>query len=94
MSAPAIALIAALMALYAAVALWLMRQEGKRQPDRDRILRDSVARDPVETTPGTDVAVQDALELLYSMPAYDPAWEAGMELLWNAAHDEQQKGEL
>lgn len=33
----------------------------------------------------------DELELLYSLPAYDPAWAAGMERLWDAIRDEQQK---
>lgn len=36
----------------------------------------------------------DDLELAYSLPAYDPAWEAGMERLWNAIRDEQTKGDL
>lgn len=35
----------------------------------------------------------DELELLYSQPAYDPAWNAGLERLWDALRDEQQKGD-
>ncbi|MDX3520767.1 hypothetical protein [Streptomyces scabiei] len=35
----------------------------------------------------------DDLELLYGMPAYDPAWNAGFDRLWDAVRDEQQKGD-
>lgn len=35
----------------------------------------------------------DELELLYSLPAHDPAWAAGMERLWDAIRDEQHKEE-
>lgn len=29
----------------------------------------------------------DELELLYDLPAYDPAWDAGRERLWDAIRD-------
>ncbi len=46
--------------------------------------------------PGSDAVVQDALERLYNPHAYrapDPDLAAGCERLWNAIHDEQQKGD-
>lgn len=59
-----------------AVTPWLIRRARLADAKRDRIASESNVRpepdlrDASETKPGTDVAVQDALELLYSMPAY------------------------
>jgi hypothetical protein len=48
-----------------------------------------------DATPGSDAAVQDACELLYSMPAYSGAdLDAGLARLRAAIREEQQKGEL
>ncbi|MBC2903196.1 hypothetical protein [Streptomyces cupreus] len=33
----------------------------------------------------------DDLELLYSQPAYDPAWNAGPERLWDAVLDQPEE---
>lgn len=58
------------------VMRWQIRRARRADAKRDRIASGSNVRPepdvrPVsETKPGTDVAVQDALELLYSMPAY------------------------
>lgn len=53
----------------------------------------------VEPGPGQmtarDIAKADELELLYLSRAYDPAWDAGRERLWDAVRDQQNqtKGE-
>lgn len=41
-----------------------------------------------------DDGLTDLFEQLGPPPAYDPAWEPGLERLWDAIRDEQQKGEL
>ncbi|MFD4968891.1 hypothetical protein [Streptomyces sp. NPDC058424] len=60
----------------------------------------------VDTEPGINLADRDACELLWAMPAYDPAtarlndrlatdphFAAGLDRLRRAVRDEQQKGE-
>jgi hypothetical protein len=76
-----IAVVCGLGAFYTLLGVLLVRRERRRPLERDRIVRE--ARE--------DAAARevDALELLYDLPAYDPAWEAGLERLWNAARDEQ-----
>lgn len=80
-AAEAWSLAIAVVILAAAVAflywIWRTGDRCKGRPYmRARIVRGSNVRpepdvrDASETKPGTDVAVQDALELLYSMPAY------------------------
>ena len=46
-----------------------------------------------ETRPGTDLAEQDDLELLYSIPAHNPDVDARLDRLRQAVRDEQQKGD-
>jgi hypothetical protein len=85
-----------------AVVLWRLCRTPRRRPVACRQVWDAEAQrwvyappatDP-DTRPGTNAAVQDELELIYALPAYDPAWDAGRERLWNPIHDEHTEGEL
>lgn len=78
-------LLAAVVAL--AAAHWLVCRLRRAAATRDRLIR--------ETHERADAAREiDPLELAYSLPAYDPAWDAGRERLWDAVRDNQHKGEL
>jgi hypothetical protein len=63
-----------------------IRRAQRHDAARDRIIHASV----LSTEGAREV---DELELLFSLPAHDPVWEAGCERLWDAIRDEQQKGE-
>jgi hypothetical protein len=63
-----------------------IRRAQRHDAARDRIIHASV----LSVEGAREV---DELELLYSLPDYDPVWEAGRERLWDAIRDEQQKGE-
>jgi hypothetical protein len=64
----------------------LTRGGRRRKSERARLIRE--ARELVAAAREVD-----ELELLYSVPAYDPALDAGCERLWDAIRDEQQKGD-
>jgi hypothetical protein len=51
------------------------------------------ARPASEVRPGTDLAAQDALELLYSIPAHDPESTAGRARLQQAIDDDTNQGD-
>ena len=82
------ALIVAVVVLVGLPVSYLQIQRAQQaDAARDQILHASV----LSTEGAREV---DELELLYSLPDYDPAWEsAGCERLWDAIRDEQQKGE-
>lgn len=46
-----------------------------------------------DNQPGTNTAAAAECARIYNLPAYDPAWNAGLERLWDAVRDEQQKGD-
>ncbi|WP_406417949.1 hypothetical protein [Streptomyces sp. NBC_01614] len=76
----------ALWVLAAAALVWQIRRALRHESMQDQIVR--------ETRERAEAAREvDDLELLYSMPAFDPAWDAGRERLWNAIRDEQTKGD-
>lgn len=87
MSLSAAALIAVLVVAVAPIVRVLVRRAREAHAQCDRIL--------AESCPPSVLAEVDDLELLYSLPAYDPAWDAGCERLWDAVRDEQnhQKGD-
>lgn len=80
--AAAIAVIA--FFVFSVGAAYLLIRRAMRHEARHH----QVLREQAETTRQVD-----ELELLYSLPAYDPAWAAGMERLWDAIRDEQHKGD-
>lgn len=85
-------IVAVLLTFAALVLRWQIRNLRAASATSDRIVREERDR-----RPGTNAAVQDELELIYGMPAYtapDPELDAGCGRLWDAIHDEQQKGEL
>ena len=82
MSAVVCAVVTAIVATYIAIAVRLYRREQQQPLERDRIVREAHQR--------AQVAHEiDDLELAYSLPAYDPAWDAGRERLWDAVRDTQ-----
>lgn len=68
------------------VSFLQIRRAQRADAARDQILHASV----LSTEGAREV---DELELLYSLPAHNPVWDAGGERLWDAIRDEQQKGE-
>lgn len=102
-TAAALTVLAVLLGFSFAALCWQVRRARRAESVRDRIIRESNVRpepdvrDASETKPGTDVAVQDALELIYSLDAYDPADDpelnARLERLRQAIRDEQNKGD-
>lgn len=75
----------------------LVLRARRRESERARIVRESQVRTWSEeaqrwvTWPSTTRAELAELELLYALPAYDQALDAGCERLWDAVRDEQQK---
>lgn len=105
MSRPVIVVVCGLLAFYTLLGVLLVRRERRRPLERDRIICEARER-------AAAAREVDDLELLYNLPAYnpaaaiddgpnelfeqlgpppasDPAWEAGLERLWDAARDEQ-----
>ena len=83
------ALIVAAVVLVGLPVTYLQIRRAQRH---DAARSDLIAHASVLSTEGAREV--DELELLYSLPDYDPAWEsAGCERLWDAIRDEQQKGE-
>lgn len=95
-----IVIFVAVIAVSLAGTVVLTRCGRRRESTRDRLIREARARvrdadaQRWATEPGA-LAELDELELLYSLPAYDPALDAGCERLWDAVRDEQhnQKGD-
>lgn len=63
----------------AALALFRLRRRPA-ESTRDRIVREAHER----AESGREA---EDLERIYALPAYDPAWEAGLERLWDAVRD-------
>ncbi|MFE7972965.1 hypothetical protein [Streptomyces shenzhenensis] len=85
MSSHAIAIaILAFLAASLAGGIWQVRRAARTESTRDRIVREAHER-------AEAAREADALELLYSLPAYDRVWAAGRDRLWDAIHDDQQK---
>lgn len=74
-------IIAAVLGVGLPVTYVQIRRARRHDSERDRIIRASLL------TPEAAREVDD-LELLYSQPAYDKAWDAGCERLWDAIRDE------
>ena len=67
-----------------------IRHDAQR---REQFIRSTVGP-VVDTQPGTDLAVQDDLELAWSMDAYDGLdLDAGLNRLRQAIREQQQNGE-
>jgi hypothetical protein len=81
-----IAVVCGLLAFYTLLGVLLVRRERRRPLERDRIIREARER-------AAAAREVDDLELLYNLPAYNPAWEAGRERLWNAVRDEHNTTE-
>lgn len=78
------AFVAVVFVLSLPVACWQIRHAWRHELERDRIIREAHEQ--------AEIAREvDRLEVLYSLPAFDPAWDAGCERLWDAIRDEQQK---
>lgn len=83
-TAEAAAIVAAVLLFSLAATYWQIRRAMRHESRRDQFMHE-------QAEAAREV---DDLELLYSMPAYDPAWEPGMERLWDAIRDEQaQRGD-
>lgn len=73
----------------------ILRRNRAFDAKRDRIIREANARvglvpPAADNWPGTSVAVQDACELIWSMPEFDPELDAGCDRL-RGAIDEHRK---
>lgn len=98
-----IALVAAGLLLFGAVAVfWQLRAIRRNETaamgvaeafDRRDPATHPAERRPEEARPGTDLAQQDALELLFSLPALDPELTAGRARLQQAIDDDTTQGE-
>lgn len=80
-------------------AHWVICRLRQAASSRDRLIREARERAglppaAVDNQQGSNHAWADECALIYSLPAYDPAWDAGRERLWDAIRDEQNKGEL
>lgn len=102
----AFGVVVALLAFSLAAAYWQIDRAQRRESMRDRIIREAretvhdVGPDALRLLQDLDAHLDDyAAQLggLYERtgvaPALDPAWEAGRERLWDAIHDNQQKGD-
>lgn len=74
--------VAALLGFSLAATVWQIRRAVRHESTRNRLIREAHER-------AAAARETDGLELLYSLPAYDPAWDAGRERLWNAVRDGQ-----
>lgn len=71
---------------FSAVGTWIVLWWALSGPsERDRIVREAHAR--AELARKTD-----DIELARAAAVSDAAWDAGLERLWDAIRDEQQKG--
>ena len=84
----AVLTVAAVLAVSLPAAYWQIRRARAEESTRDRIIRESLERPDPRW--GTDVAVQDACELIWSMPEFDPDLDAGCDRLRDAI-DEHRK---
>ncbi|MFG2372605.1 hypothetical protein ACGFY9_14140 [Streptomyces sp. NPDC048504] len=92
------AIVAALLAFSLAAACWQIRRANNIcEEERARVLEEGrisgsfapAARAASETRPGTDLAEQDDLELLYSIPSYGLGFEVGRARLQQAINDDR-----
>lgn len=83
-TAEQLAVIAAVILIGLPISIAQVRRARRHDSERDRIIRASLL------TPEAAREVDD-LELLYSQPAYDKAWDAGRERLWGAIRDEHNQ---
>lgn len=65
------------------VAVVQCRRALRHEARRARFLREQAAA----------VREVNELERILGLPAYDPAWDAGRERLWDAVRDAQHKGD-
>lgn len=82
--------VVAVLAFSLPAAYWQLRRAQRHEAARDRIIRESCEL-PVpaaaDNEAGTDCAAADECALIFSLPAYDPALDAGCERLWDAIRD-------
>lgn len=84
MSTVVYCVVTAIVTAYIVLAVALYRREQRRPLERDRIVAAAHAR-------ATAAHEIDDLELAWSLPALDPAWDAGRERLWDAVRDNQNQ---
>lgn len=85
----AVLTVAAVLAVSLPAAYWQIRRARAEESARDRIIRESLERPDPRW--GTDVAVQDACELIWDMDAYDPELDAGAARLRNAINEHRKE---
>lgn len=97
MSTPAaIAVVVAVLAVSLTGSYWAVRRLRDAASTRDRLIAEARERAGLppaapDNQPGNNHAWADECALIYSLPAYDPAWDAGMERLWDAIRDNQNQ---
>lgn len=79
-SLAAFAVVVAVLAVSLPAAYWQIRRAQRGESTRDRIVREAHER-------AESAREAEDLERIYSLPVYDPAWEAGLERLWDAVRD-------
>lgn len=86
--------VAAVLVVALVGGLWQLRAARREDARQERFIREhcwpSALRVPCapDNAPGINLADADECALIYSLPAVDPAWDAGLERLWDAARDE------
>jgi hypothetical protein len=71
---------------FSAVGTWIVLYWALSGPsERDRIVREAHARAELARK-------ADGIELARAAAVSDAAWDAGLERMWDAIRDEQQKG--
>lgn len=88
------AIVACVLAFGLAACCWQIRRAERSLSERDQIIADARNRTGLpaaapDNQPGADYEAQDFCELTWAMPAFDPAWDAGRERLWNDVRDTQ-----
>lgn len=86
------ALLVAVTFVAVGLAVALYRRERHRPSERDQLIAAAHTRAGLppaadDNQAGTDLVLHDECELIYGMPALDPAWDAGRERLWDAVRD-------
>lgn len=76
----AAAIVALLIGFALAAVCWQARRAQQADSGRGRIIREAHQR-------AVMAREIDELELIYDLPAYDPAWDPGRERLWDAIRD-------
>lgn len=90
----AVLIIAAAVAVFGPAVWWQFRAAARDEARKGQFIREH-CRPPVLRVPpapdneqGINLADADECALIYSLPAVDPSWDAGLERLWDAARDE------